>query len=167
MTRPFYRIAIIGCGRMGRLHTARLHEDGRARVATLFDVDIAAAQSLQRDLAPTATVHNDVDAMLQASGIDAAVICTPTSAHFDQIRACRERGLAVLCEKPLADSAERTQQLICESQTGPPLEVAYQRRSWATYRTLRREVAAGCWGPIRAVTSHNAEYWQQTIAGTW
>jgi predicted dehydrogenase len=162
-----YRIAIIGCGRMGRLHTARLHEDGRANVEALFDVDTSAAQSLQQDLSPDATVFDDVDVLLQAGDLDAAVICTPTTKHFEQVRACRERGLAVLCEKPLADTAERTRQLIADSQSGPPLVVAYQRRSWATYRTLRREVASGRWGPIRTVASYNTEYWQQTIAGTW
>jgi predicted dehydrogenase len=167
MTRPRYRIAMIGCGRMGRLHTARLHEDGRAAVVALFDVDRAAAMSLQHDLAPDATIHNDIDALLDAGGFDAAVICTPTTSHFDQVRACRERGLAVLCEKPLADTAERTQQLIVAAHAGPPLVVAYQRRSWSIYRTLQREVASGHWGPIRAVTSHSTEYWQQTIVGTW
>jgi predicted dehydrogenase len=167
MTGPRYRLAIIGCGRMGRLHTARLHEETRAIVVALYDVDAGAACSLQQDLAPDAAVYDDVDALLQAGDLDAAVICTPTTAHFEQVRACRERGLAVLCEKPLADTAERTLQLIDQSQSGPPLVVAYQRRSWATYRTLHREVASGRWGPIRAVTSHNTEFWQQTIAGTW
>lgn len=75
--------------------------------------------------------------------------------------------MPVLCEKPLAESAERIRQLIDDARTGPPLVVAYQRRSWSTYRTLRREVQSGRWGPIQAVTSHNTEYWQQTIAGTW
>lgn len=152
---------------MGRLHAARLREDERAGVVALFDVDSATARALQQDLAPGAAVFGDVEALLQTDNLHAVVVCTPTTAHFEQVRACRERGLAVLCEKPLADTAERTRQLIDESRSGPPLVVAYQRRSWATYRTLHREVASGRWGPIRAVTSHNTEYWQQTIAGTW
>jgi predicted dehydrogenase len=167
MSRPRFRIAMIGCGRMGRLHTARLHEDARARVTSLFDVDAATARALQQDLAPHATVFSHMDHLLQTGELDAAVICTPTDAHFEQVRACRAHGLAVLCEKPLTDTSGRTRQLIDESQAGPPLVVAYQRRSWATYRTLHRELASGRWGPIREVTSHNTEYWQQTIAGTW
>lgn len=162
-----YRIAIIGCGRMGRLHTARLHEDGRGQVVALFDAVPSVAESLRDELAPGAGVHNSVEALLDESPLDAAIICTPTTAHFEQVNACRERGLAVLCEKPLADTAERIQSLTDASRKGPPLVVAYQRRSWSTFRTLRREVQSGDYGEIQAVTSHNTEYWQQTIADTW
>jgi predicted dehydrogenase len=35
------------------------------------------------------------------------------------------------------------------------------------YRTLRREVQSGRHGPVRSVTAHVSERWQQTIAGTW
>lgn len=162
-----FRIAIVGCGRMGRLHAARLNEDGRGHLVALSDQDRAAAADLAAELAPSAVVYDNLEALLDGEAIDAAVICTPTTAHFDQVRACRERGCAVLCEKPLADTAARTRQLIEESADGPPLVVAYQRRAWATYRTLYREVRAERWGPMRAITSHNTEYWQQTIAGTW
>lgn len=162
-----YRIAILGCGRMGRLHSSRLHERGRARVVAVYDVDQVAARQLRDDLAPAAVVADDVESLLSSVPLDAAVICTPTTAHFDHVLACRQRGLAVLCEKPLAETAQRTQHLIEASRTGPPLVVAYQRRSWANYRTLQREVRSGRWGAIRAVTSHNTEYWQQTISGTW
>jgi predicted dehydrogenase len=49
----------------------------------------------------------------------------------------------------------------------PLLSIAYQRRYWATYRTLRREVQSGRWGRVQSVTTHSSERWQQTIAGTW
>ena len=167
MAKTTYRIALMGCGRMGRSHTIRLHEDGRARVVAAYDVDRETAESLRNELAPEAMVYDSVDQLLDVDQLDAVVVCTPTTAHFDQVQACRARGLPVLCEKPLADSAERTRQLIHESESGPLLTVAYQRRSWGTYRTLAREVRSGRWGPIQAITSHNTEYWQQTIAGTW
>jgi predicted dehydrogenase len=164
---PSYRIGVIGCGRMGRLHTSLLNSDQRSTVTALFDTDSAAAERLRDELVPHAEVYESVDALLGEGAIDAAIICTPTTAHFDQIQACRRAGCAVLCEKPLADTAERIRQLIDASSCGPPLVVAYQRRSWSTYRTLRREVQSGRWGEIQAVTSHNTEYWQQRIAGTW
>ena len=162
-----YRIGIIGCGRMGRLHASLLNADRRARVVALYDSHLRAAIDLRDQLVPEAQIFEDVKTLLENGRIDAAVICTPTTAHFEQVQACRREGCAVLCEKPLADTAERIRRLIDESSSGPPLVVAYQRRSWSTYRTLRREVQSGRWGKIQAVTSHNTEYWQQTIAGTW
>jgi predicted dehydrogenase len=161
-------LAIIGCGRMGRLHSERILQDGRARIVAFFDTDRAAALRLQQDLAPAGAVFDRLDQLLDAGVSDAAVICTPTTSHFDQIRACRVRGLHVLCEKPLAESRSRIESLIDDAaHGGAQAMLAYQRRFWSTYRTLRREVQSGRWGPVRAVTSHNVEHWQPTIAGTW
>jgi predicted dehydrogenase len=162
------RLAIVGCGQIGRLHAERIVADGRARLLAFCDPQPASAARFQTDFAPDARLFADVGEMAATCPLDAAVICTPTHQHFDQVRLLRERGIAVLCEKPLADSRERIVQLIAETQNSrPALSVAYQRRCWAVYRTLRREVQSGRHGPVRSVTAHVSERWQQTIAGTW
>jgi predicted dehydrogenase len=84
------------------------------------------------------------------------------------VRLLREHGVPVLCEKPLADSRERITRLVSEAASGGALvSVAYQRRYWATFRTLRREVRSGRHGPVRSITTVNVERWQPTIGGTW
>lgn len=163
-----HTIAIIGCGRMGRTHAERVRTDGRGRIAALYDADRSAAVRLQQETAPDAVVFDHLDALLRSEGLSAAVVCTPTTSHFEQVLACRRRGLHVLCEKPLAESGERIDALIDEvHRGGPHAMLAYQRRFWSTYRMLRREVQSGRWGAVRAVTSHNVEHWQPTITGTW
>jgi predicted dehydrogenase len=162
------QLALIGCGQIGRLHAERIAADGRAKIAAFCDPLPANARRLQAEFAPEAVVFSDVDELLARRGVDAVVICTPTHQHFDQTRQCRAAGLHVLCEKPLADSRAKIVQLIEETQAGGPrLAVAYQRRGWPVYRTLRREVQSARHGPVRSVTAHVAERWQQTIAGTW
>lgn len=161
------RFVILGCGRMGRLHIERLIADGRGRVVALFDTQADAVESLRHELATEARGFTDFDDLLTQIEADAAIIGTPTSLHFDHIRACRARGWHVLCEKPLADRREHLLTLIDESRSGPILSVAYQRRTWPVYRVLRDEIQSGRWGALRAVTSINSERWQQTIGGTW
>ncbi len=182
------RFAILGCGRMGRLHIERLIADGRGRVVALFDTQADAAESLRRELAPDACGFTKFEDLLTQTEVDAVIIGTPTSLHFDHIRACRARGWHVLCEKPLADRREHLLTLIDECRgagfqparspvagqvenlphsNGPVLSVAYQRRTWPVYRVLRDEIQSGRWGAVRAVTSINSERWQQTIGGTW
>ena len=74
----------------------------------------------------------------------------------------------MLCEKPLAESRERIRELVhVAEEQGPVTSLAYQRRYWSSYRTLKREVESGRWGAVQSVTSHNVENWQPTIAGTW
>ena len=162
------RLAIVGCGQIGRLHAERVVADGRAQLVAFCDPQPASAARFQFDFAPDARLFPEVGGMAATCPLDAAVICTPTHQHFDQVRLLRERGIALLCEKPLADSRDRIVQLMAETQNSQPaLSVAYQRRCWAVYRTLRREVQSGRHGPVRSVTAHVSERWQQTIAGTW
>ncbi|MBS0261551.1 MAG: Gfo/Idh/MocA family oxidoreductase [Planctomycetes bacterium] len=162
------RLALIGCGQIGRFHAQRIVADSRARIVAFCDPLPANAARLQAEFAPDAVVVTTLEELLSRGGIDAAVICTPTHQHFEHVRQCRAAGWHVLCEKPLADTRPRILQLIDEARAGGPhLAVAYQRRGWPVYRTLRREVASGRHGPVRSVTAHVSERWQQTIAGTW
>jgi predicted dehydrogenase len=162
------RLALIGCGRIARLHCERVVAEGRAEISVLFDPDPAAAQSLRNGPAERAVVCSDFDALFAGARFDAAVVASPTHLHFEQASALLERGIPVLCEKPLARTRQEVVDLIELSRnTGVRLSVAYQRRMWATYRALRRLVRSGEFGPVRAVLSHNVENWQSTIAGTW
>ncbi|MSR59184.1 MAG: Gfo/Idh/MocA family oxidoreductase [Planctomycetaceae bacterium] len=162
------RLAIVGCGQIGRLHAERLVADRRGRIVALCDPVPANAERLRETLAPEALVVTDFSQLAASGVVDAAFVCTPTNQHFDQVLQLRESGVHVLSEKPLADSRERIVQLIeAAAQGGPLLCVAYQRRCWSTVRTLRREVHSGRHGPVLSITSHNAERWQQTIDASW
>jgi predicted dehydrogenase len=166
------RLALVGCGQIGRLHAERIVADGRAAIVALCDPLPANAARLQAEFARDARLFTTVEELLDdfpgGEKFDVAVICTPTNQHFEQVELLRARGINVLCEKPLADRRDRIVALIERSRNqGPELSVAYQRRCWSVYRTLRREVQSGRHGPVLSLTAHVAERWQQTIGGTW
>jgi len=165
--RPPVAFAVVGCGQIARLHVERLLADDRARIGAVIDHDSARRAALQNEFALDAPGFDAIQPMLACGACQAAVVCTPTRLHFEQVRELRAAGLAVLCEKPLAHSRQAIAQLACEAGTGPLLSVAYQRRTWATFRTLRREIAGGRHGPVQTISVQCAECWQPGIAGTW
>lgn len=165
LSRPI-SVAIVGCGQISGLHSQRILRHPEARLAAVYDPSPAAADRLRHEFETSAVRCETFDQLL-ACGLDLAVVCSPTHLHFEHVRTLRAAGIAVLCEKPLADSRERICQLIDESRTGPLLSVAYQRRTWSTFLTLRRELESGRYGRIRSITSHNPERWQPGITGTW
>jgi predicted dehydrogenase len=166
--RAKLRLALVGCGRIARLHCERVAADGRATIAALYDSDPRAAEMLRSELADGAVVFSSFESLVESGEFDAAVVGSPTHLHFEQASAFLVARIPLLCEKPLARTRAEIVALIEQSrQTGTLLSVAYQRRTWATYRALRRLVRSGEFGPVRAVISHNVENWQSTIAGTW
>jgi predicted dehydrogenase len=156
---------------MGRHHAELIARDGRGRVVAVFDPIPESATRLLAELAPAANVAASWQAVLQRDDVDGVILCTPTAEHFEQCRAALERGWHVLCEKPLARTAEEIRSLIelgrQHRDRGRVFMIGYQRRHWATCRTLRKIVKSGRYGPVRAVSLHAVEDWQSTIAGTW
>ncbi len=150
------------------MHSEQLLEDGRGRIVALYDKKRQVAERLQDELATDAQVFEDSQTLLTSAQIDAAIVSSPPTVHFEQILACRRQGLHVLCEQPLADKRDQILTLIKQANQGDPvLSIAFQRRYWAVYRKLRQEVQSGRWGDVRAVNAHMMQNWQETIAGTW
>lgn len=103
---PPLRIGVIGCGQIARaIHLPALARIPDARVAALAEPDDAsrAAAAL---LAPGAATFKDHGELLNARGLDAAVICVPPHLHAPCAIAAFDAGLHVYVEKPLAPSLD-------------------------------------------------------------
>jgi len=68
----------------------------------------------------------DVGEMLDSVEMDACYIATPPHTHLEQVQACAERGVHVLCEKPLAISVKEAEQIrtVCE-EAGVKLGIGF------------------------------------------
>ena len=65
-----------------------------------------------RESAPSARATYASSELLEADDVDAVVIATPAITHFELVRAALLGGKHVLCEKPLALSADECESLI-------------------------------------------------------
>ena len=98
----------------------------------------------------------DLDAVLADPAIDAVYISSTNEKHLPQALAAARAGKHVLCEKPLALSADDARQMIavCAEQ-GVVLGTNHHLRCAATHRALREQVAAGGIGkPLFARVFH-------------
>ena len=162
------KIGIVGCGRIGTVHAERIQYDPRANVVAVFDVDTNSVQTLQQQVAPTATCYSSFEEMLNSAPMDGVIIATPTTSHYEQVMQSYQHGLSILCEKPLAESRSKICDLIKLKETpNQKLLLGYQRRYWETWIQLKTELESGKWGELLSITSHNVEDWQSTIQGTW
>lgn len=164
------RLGLIGCGVVGLRHAGCLRADRRVELAVCCDPSRQAATRLHDEYFPQAAVETDWAATISNHALQALVICSPTTAHYEQCCQAFEAGLDVLCEKPLADRREQIVDLIDrKNRSGRLLLVGYQRRYRAAYTTARRELSerADWYGPLRQVHLYVCERWQKTIQGTW
>ncbi len=142
------RIALLGAGRIGRLHARLLKATPGVESVVIGDVDAdraaEVAQAVGIEAAP------DVDTAL--AGADAVAIAAATTAHPALIRASIERGLPTFCEKPLAATLEDNILIAAEIEaSGIPFQLGFQRRFDPGYREARRLVESGELGTLYAV----------------
>ncbi|MDB5327616.1 MAG: oxidoreductase, partial [Phycisphaerales bacterium] len=93
----------------------------------------------------------DLDAFF-ASGIDAVVICSPATAHFDDVMACAKYRKPALCEKPLAMSEQEAQTMIdVMRQAKLPLYVGFTYRFAPIAMDIHRLVREGAIGQVKSL----------------
>ena len=94
--------------------------------------------------------YSDVEALLSDPRVDAVYITSANCAHEEQAVTAAQAGKHVLCEKPLATSAEACQRMIdaCRS-AGVHLMVAQTLRFSPVVLQIKRWIEAGILGKIR------------------
>ena len=138
-------IGVIGAGGMGMRHAVNLHRHVKgARVAAIYDLDQARAGQVAAECG-SAKAFQDPGQLIQDAGVDAVVIASPDPTHAEFVHACLRHHKPVLCEKPLATTADEALKIIeAEQALGRRLiAVGFMRRFDPQHVAVRQVVVAG------------------------
>jgi len=144
------RVAVIGCGRIGRLHAGLLARQvpGLA-LAGLADAVPAAAAAAAADLGSQV---RSIEEILAAPEVDAVAICSSTDTHVELIEAVAAAGKAIFCEKPVSldlGLVRRARDAVAAA--GVPFVVGFNRRFDPGHASVRAAVADGEIGQVHLV----------------
>jgi predicted dehydrogenase len=120
-----FRVAVVGVGRMGKLHARILSEMPDTVLAGVVDTNLAAAQAVaaQRNCQALSDVAEAVKIA------DAAIISVPTVSHVRAAWPFVAAGKPVLIEKPFANDPDEAQTLIdLARRTGTVVQVGHTER---------------------------------------
>jgi len=135
-------MAVLGCGRIGRVHARNLARHPRARLLMVFDVLAEAARQTSAELG--VKIAGSVDEVLSAGEVGGIVVATPTATHVPLIRAAVRAGKAVLCEKPVDLDLERARACWSEIAGDKPLVMTgFNRRFDPSFAALRERLQRG------------------------
>lgn len=144
------KIAVLGCGRIGRMHAENIAAHPRATLAGVFDVHRAAADDVGGKLG--VTVFESAEAVFSSRDVDALLIATSTPTHADFIEKAVAAGKPILCEKPIDLSLARVQR--CAEAIGTtkvPIMLGFVRRFDPGHRAAHDAVRAGEIGDLHQV----------------
>ena len=144
------RIAVLGCGRIGRMHAENIANHPRCSLAGVFDVHAPSAREVSEKLA-TAN-FNSAEDVFASPEVDAVLIATSTPTHVEFIEAGVAAGKAILCEKPIDLSLERVN-ACAEKIKGAtvPIMIGFCRRFDPGHRAARQALIDGEIGELHQV----------------
>ena len=172
-------VALIGCGAVSELLYARALDvvagEGLTETVALVDPDPSRTSRIVKTLSP-ALQYPDLDTMLAEVTPQLGIIATPHRYHANLAITCLERGIHVLCEKPMATTTTDCDRMIESAEkAGCVLAVGHFRRFFPSCRIIKGVIQAGLLGPVRSFRflegetyswpAHSASFLKRADAG--
>jgi len=141
------RVGLIGAGGIGRTHLSSYERVREAQIVAVTDINEEVARAAAQQVG--AEVFRSVEQMLERSELDAVDICTPPVTHLDAALPAIEKGLHVLCEKPLAHHPDAARKMVQAADAkGVKLMTAFCHRFHPPIVALKRLIDAGELGEV-------------------
>ena len=145
------KVGIIGCGGIGQnKHMPSLHKIENVQLVAFCDLVLERAQMCKEKFGtPDALVCTDYRELLAVEDIEVVHVLTPNREHAEISIAALKAGKHVMCEKPMAKTAEGAKQM-CEAAkaSGKKLAIGYQHRMKPQAITAKEYIDSGALGEI-------------------
>ncbi len=143
------KFALLGAGRIGKVHARAIFGDPDAELAVVYDPDSRAAEAIAGQYGCGIA---SIDKIAADPAIEAVAICTPTDLHADLIERFARAGKAIFCEKPIDLSLVRVRRCLnVVEQTGAKLMIGFNRRFDPSFAALKAAIDAGEIGAVEMV----------------
>jgi UDP-N-acetylglucosamine 3-dehydrogenase len=145
VTRSNLRIGLIGAGSVARTHAEHLGALDGAQVTAIADVVADRAEALSADCGAKAVT----DYRELIDEVDAVYVCSPPTAHREQVTAAVAAGRHVFCGKPLATTFEDGRAIAKAVPTGGVhMMMGFNNRFRAPFKRLRELLRSGELGDL-------------------
>lgn len=166
------RVGLIGCGRVSVMHLVPIFE--------LEETELAACCDIKKDRADKtaekygAKAYYDYTEMLDKENLDAVHICLPHHLHAKVACAAFERGIHVLCEKPMDVDLQSAESAVQKAKEKNVLYgVIFQCRYNNASQLVKKALDSGKLGKIISArstltwTRSDSYYAESDWKGTW
>ncbi|MFH1615559.1 MAG: Gfo/Idh/MocA family oxidoreductase [Planctomycetota bacterium] len=108
------RVGFVGYGGIAKAHQQSVVLSGMGKIVGGMDIELKQRQRFEEEAkAPSFTCFKE---MLDKAEPEAVIVSTPPNVRLEIVRECAERGIGVLCEKPLAHNVESARELAAISK---------------------------------------------------
>ncbi len=141
------RFGLVGAGAIAQAYAQAFSQTVAAKLVAVADSRREAAEKMAD--AAQCQAFTDAESMADAVELDAVLVCTPPSTHREICCSLLERGIHVLCEKPLAISSADAEAMIAAAEArGLHFTMASKFRYVVDVQKAKELIADGTIGEV-------------------
>lgn len=133
------RVATLGYGHLGRWHAQKAAQLENCELVAIVE-SFGPNKEKAKEAHPETKIVDDVSEVIE--DIDAVVIVTPTSTHYELAKDLLKSGKHVFCEKPLTATLDQALSLKEEIKPGQVLQVGHSERCHKVWELLSPDFAS-------------------------
>lgn len=143
----------LGAGYFSRFQYEAWARIPEVEIVALANRDVVKArEAAARHGIPRAYAWDDLAAMLDAEKPDFVDIITPPETHLAVVRLAADRGIAVICQKPVAPTWDECVAVVDTARRAGVRFMVHENFRWQPwYRELRRQLDAGTVGELFSI----------------
>ena len=147
MTKKF---GLIGVGAIAQAYISALEDSDFARIHAVSDTRSDVLEAATESI--SCQGYQSYEELAENSSCDAVIVCTPPSSHPEIACYFLDRGIPVLCEKPLAVNVSGAKEIISSARKNDVLiSMASKFRYVEDIVRAKSIIASGLLGEIRLV----------------
>lgn len=150
-----HKIALIGAGRIGRIHAANVAAHPELQLTCVVDPIETSAKEVA---ASYGARPSDLDGALGDASITGVIVASSTDTHLDFSLRAAQAGMAIFCEKPVDLDLVRAETAGAKFEAARArMLLAFNRRFDPNFRALKRKLDAGAVGKLETlhIISHD------------
>ena len=138
------RIGIVGTSWwVDLMHLPSLRSDSRAEIAAICGRNPDRARQLAQKY-EVPRIFTDYREMIEGGNLEAVVVACPEDLHYPIIMKALEKGLHVVCEKPLALNSKQAREMYEKAEAGGVKHMVFFTNRWVPhYRYLKELLDEG------------------------
>lgn len=162
------RVGVVGTGWYNDImHLPILRDDPRAKTVSICGRRRAPAEEMARKYG-IPNVYTDYREMFENDNLDAAVIASPDYEHHPMTMAALDAGLHVMCEKPLASTAELAREMLARAEEVGVVHMTYFTHRWMPHlQHLEQLIKEGYIGKCYDAQFHYWQGWHRAAKYDW
>lgn len=144
------KVALVGVGGISGAHIPAWESMDDAELVAICDIRPERMENY-----PDKRHYTDFDEMLEKEDVDILDICLPTFLHADFAVKAMEKGINVICEKPISLKREDVQRVYSTAKNNNVcFMIAQVLRFWPEYEVVKSIYDSGKYGKLLSASMH-------------